>query len=87
MEQVIGGAIARDKKSIQLGFAQYRGMIHSFRDNQTITTTSNTNLNLVATDSNGQTNILLNAFQNNFTLNFHFKFPLNYTYHSLPIFQ
>jgi hypothetical protein len=32
MEQVIGGAIARDKKSIQLGFAQYRGMIHSFRD-------------------------------------------------------
>lgn len=32
MEQVIGGAIARDKKSIQLGFAQYRGMISSFRD-------------------------------------------------------
>ena len=32
MEQVVGGAIARDKKSIQLGFAQYRGMIHSFRD-------------------------------------------------------
>lgn len=32
MEQVIGGAIARDKKSIQLGFAQYRGMVHSFRD-------------------------------------------------------
>ena len=32
MEQVIGGAIARDKRSIQLGFAQYRGMIHSFRD-------------------------------------------------------
>ena len=32
MEQVIGGAIARDKKSIQLGFAQYRGMVTSFRD-------------------------------------------------------
>ena len=32
MEQVIGGAITRDKKTIQLGFAQYRGMIHSFRD-------------------------------------------------------
>lgn len=32
MEQVVGGAIARDKKSIQLGFSQYRGMIHSFRD-------------------------------------------------------
>ena len=32
MEQVIGGAIARDKKSIQLGFAQYRGMVMSFRD-------------------------------------------------------
>lgn len=32
MEQVIGGAIARDKRSIQLGFAQYRGMIMSFRD-------------------------------------------------------
>ena len=32
MEQVIGGAIARDKKSIQLGFAQYRGMVTSFKD-------------------------------------------------------
>ncbi len=32
MEQVIGGAIVRDKKSIQLGFAQYRGMVTSFRD-------------------------------------------------------
>ena len=32
MEQVIGGAIARDKKSIQLGIAQYRGMVMSFRD-------------------------------------------------------
>ena len=32
MEQVIGGAITRDKKTIQLGFAQYRGMLMSFRD-------------------------------------------------------
>jgi len=32
MEQVIGGAIARDKRTIQLGFAQYRGMLMSFRD-------------------------------------------------------
>ena len=32
MEQTIGGAIARDKKAVQLGFAQYRGMIMSFRD-------------------------------------------------------
>jgi len=32
MEQIIGGGLARDKRSIKLGFAQYRGMIMSFRD-------------------------------------------------------